>query len=179
VAVNVVVVFAIVVPAVEKLFNELSQRTMLPVCPLKVKMVLLVPEQTVVLEATEPPTLALTVTVGVVSKNTVQNVGESVLLASTLKVVVAESVPVGKLIVPPVPTIILPTNASVALLRKRYSIPDWELATVIVVLPFGQIVGFVAVTVKVLVGLAFTVTVTVCVICTVQEPSYGDLIALT
>jgi hypothetical protein len=180
VAVNVVVVLAIVVPAVPKLSNELSQRIILPVCPLKVKMVLLVPEQTVVLEATEPPTVAgVTVTVGVVVKNTVQKVGERLLFASTLKVVVAARLPVGKLIVPPVPTIILPTSASLALLRRRYSKPDWELATVIVVLPLGQIVGLVAATVKDCVGLLFTVIFTVVDMDTVQLPSYGNLIALT
>ena len=66
VAVNVVVVFAILVPAVAKLSKEDSQRVTLPVCPLKVNTVELVPVQTVALPAIVPPTDAgLTVTVAV------------------------------------------------------------------------------------------------------------------
>ena len=66
VAVNVVVVFVILVPAVAKLSKEDSQRVTLPVCPLKVNTVEFVPVQTVALPAIVPPTDAgLTVTVAV------------------------------------------------------------------------------------------------------------------
>ena len=66
VAVNVVVVLAILVPAVAKLSNEDSQRVILPVCPLKVNVVELMPVQTVALPAMVPPTdVGLTVTVAV------------------------------------------------------------------------------------------------------------------
>ena len=66
VAVNVVVVLAMADPAVAKLSVELSHLTMLPVCPLKVNVVLFVPVQTVALPAMLPPTLAgSTVTVAV------------------------------------------------------------------------------------------------------------------
>ena len=66
VAVKVVVVFAMVVPAVAKLSIEDSHLTTLPVCPLKVKVVEFVPVQTEALPAIVPPTDAgLTVTVPV------------------------------------------------------------------------------------------------------------------
>ena len=56
VAVNVVVVLAILVAAVAKLSNEDSQRVIVPVCPLKVKVVELVVPQKVALPAIVPPT---------------------------------------------------------------------------------------------------------------------------
>ena len=67
VAVKVVVVFAIVVtPEAKVLEAEDSHRTIVPVCPLKVKVVEFVPVQTVALPAMVPPTEAgLTVTVPV------------------------------------------------------------------------------------------------------------------
>ena len=55
VAVSVFVVLAIGVPAVAKLSKEDSHLTTDPVCPLKVNVVLLVPEQTVAAPATVPP----------------------------------------------------------------------------------------------------------------------------
>ncbi len=67
VAVNVVLVFAIVVPAVAKLSKEDSQRVMEPVCPLKVNTVELVPEQTVVPPEIDPPTDEFIVTANVVA----------------------------------------------------------------------------------------------------------------
>ena len=51
VAVNVVVVLAMFVPAVAKLFKEDSQRVILPVCPLKVNTVEFVPVHTDALPA--------------------------------------------------------------------------------------------------------------------------------
>ena len=66
VAVNVVVVLVMLVPAVAKLSNEDSHRVTLPVCPLKVNTVELVPVHTVALPVMVPPTDAgLTVTVPV------------------------------------------------------------------------------------------------------------------
>ena len=66
VAVNVVVVLAMLVPAVAKLSSEDSQRVIAPVCPLNVNVVELIPVQTVVLPAMVPPTDAgFTVTVAV------------------------------------------------------------------------------------------------------------------
>ncbi len=67
VAVNEVVVLAILVTAVANVLEvEDSQRVIPPVCPLKVKAVELVPVQTVALPAMVPPTDAgLTVTVAV------------------------------------------------------------------------------------------------------------------
>jgi uncharacterized membrane protein len=65
VAVNVVVVFDMLVPAVAKLFKEDSQRVILPVCPLKVNTVEFVPVHTDALPAMDPPTDAITVTVAV------------------------------------------------------------------------------------------------------------------
>ena len=56
VAVKVVVVLAIVVPAVLKLSNDDSQRVIVPVCPLNVKPLEFVPVQTAPLPATDPPT---------------------------------------------------------------------------------------------------------------------------
>ena len=56
VAVNVVVVVAMLVPAVSKLSKEYSQWVTEPVCPLKVNTVELVPVQTVALPAMLPPT---------------------------------------------------------------------------------------------------------------------------
>ena len=55
VAVNVEVVLVIAVPAVAKLSVDDSQRVTVPVIPLKVKVVLLVPVQTVVLPPMDPP----------------------------------------------------------------------------------------------------------------------------
>ena len=43
------------VPAVAKLSNDDSHRVMEPECPLKVKVVAFVPEQTVAAPATDPP----------------------------------------------------------------------------------------------------------------------------
>ena len=57
VAVNVVVMFAMLMPAVAKLSSDDSQRVMAPVCPLNAKVVELVPVQTVALPATVPPTV--------------------------------------------------------------------------------------------------------------------------
>jgi hypothetical protein len=58
VAVRVVVVLLMLVPAVAKLFNDDSQRVIEPICPLNVSVVEFVPVQTVALPATEPPTEA-------------------------------------------------------------------------------------------------------------------------
>jgi hypothetical protein len=55
-AVNEVVVLAIAVPAVAKLSVDDSHCVTAPVIPLKVKVVLFVPVQTVVLPAMDPPT---------------------------------------------------------------------------------------------------------------------------
>jgi hypothetical protein len=52
------VVFAIVVPAVAKLFDDDSHLRIFPTCPDKVKTVLLGPAQTVVPPSTVPPTEA-------------------------------------------------------------------------------------------------------------------------
>ena len=65
VAVNVVVVLAIGVPAVAKLLSEDSHRVIAPVWPLKVKMIV-EPVQTELLPEMVPPTDAgLTVTVAI------------------------------------------------------------------------------------------------------------------
>ena len=56
VAVYVGVVLAIAVPAVAKLFKDDSHLTIVPVCPDKVKTVLLVPVHTVVEPFIVPPT---------------------------------------------------------------------------------------------------------------------------
>ena len=56
VAVNVVVVLSILVPAVAKLSKEDSQLVILPVCPLNVNVVELVPVQTDALPSIVPPT---------------------------------------------------------------------------------------------------------------------------
>jgi len=56
VAVNVVVVLAIAVPAVAKLFKEDSQPLIVPVYPLNVNVVEFVPEHTVVPPEIVPPT---------------------------------------------------------------------------------------------------------------------------
>lgn len=67
VAVNVLVVLEILVPAVAKLSVDDSQRITDPVFPLKVNVEEFVPVQTVVLPAMDPPTEAgLTVMVAVV-----------------------------------------------------------------------------------------------------------------
>ena len=59
VAVKVAVVLAIVVTAEAKVLEvEDSQRVIAPVCPLKVKVVELVPVQTAAPPATVPPTVA-------------------------------------------------------------------------------------------------------------------------
>ena len=59
VAVNVVVVLAMLVTAEAKVLEvEDSQRVIAPVCPLNVKVVELLPVQTVVLPAIVPPTEA-------------------------------------------------------------------------------------------------------------------------
>ena len=72
-AVKVVVVLAMLVPAVAKLSNENSQRVTLPVWPLKVNTVELVPVQTVALPAIVPPAdVGLTVTVAVVEFDAAQ-----------------------------------------------------------------------------------------------------------
>lgn len=55
-AVNVLVVLAILVPAVAKLSKEDSHLLTVPVNPLKVNMVEFVPAHTVVLPAMVPPT---------------------------------------------------------------------------------------------------------------------------
>ena len=55
-AVNDVVVFAMLVPAVAKLSSEDSQRVIEPVYPLNVKVVEFVPVQTVAPPAIDPPT---------------------------------------------------------------------------------------------------------------------------
>ena len=55
-AVKVVVVFAMLVPAVAKLSREDSQRVIEPVYPLNDKVVEFVPVQTVALPAIVPPT---------------------------------------------------------------------------------------------------------------------------
>ncbi len=55
VAVNEEVVLVMLVPAVAKLSVDDSHRVMDPIFPLKVKVVLLVPAQTVVLPAIAPP----------------------------------------------------------------------------------------------------------------------------
>ena len=66
VAVNVVVVLAIAVPAVAKLSKDDSHLVIDPVLPLNVKVVEFVPVQTVALPATVPPTdTGLTVIVAV------------------------------------------------------------------------------------------------------------------
>ena len=62
VAVNEVVVLAILVPAVVKLSVDDSHCVTEPVIPLKVKVVVFVPVQTVVLPAMDPP-IGLGVTV--------------------------------------------------------------------------------------------------------------------
>ncbi len=56
VAVNVEVVLAIFIPGVAKLSGDDSHRVIEPVYPLKVKIVELVPVQTVALPAIDPPT---------------------------------------------------------------------------------------------------------------------------
>jgi hypothetical protein len=50
------VVFTIAVPAVEKLFKEDSHPVIVPVCPLRVSVPELLPEQTVAAVFTVPPT---------------------------------------------------------------------------------------------------------------------------
>ena len=62
-----VLVFAIVVPAVAKLSKEDSHRVIEPVCPLNVKTVEFVPEQTVVPPEIDPPTDEFIVTANVVA----------------------------------------------------------------------------------------------------------------
>ena len=58
VAVSVLLVLAMLLPAVAKLSVDDSQRVMDPVFPLKVKVVEFVPVQTVVLPAIDPPSEA-------------------------------------------------------------------------------------------------------------------------
>ncbi len=58
VAVSVLLVLAMLVPAVAKLSKDDSHRVIVPVIPLKVNVVEFVPVQTVVLPAIDPPTEA-------------------------------------------------------------------------------------------------------------------------